>query len=273
MHLSLFSFADRKKVLKAIRRFFIIPILPRFKEGRETLKEENKRYLKLVFDIHKEERRMDHLDDYNKLSVIPDLTCKYIYFPLQQEPEDTTMPRAGEFKNQILSLLILSEAAQKRGIKIYVKEHWVQEHREKGYYKRLRSIENLQLVDIASDSCELIKNSVAVASQTGSSIFEAMILGKNSLIFGAGCPYKDSPGSFFVSNVEDVSNALDSIITKGNGFTENDINRYIFAYQESCIEFYCDSLDETHETYNRANSARRVVECISGVAKYIGNSN
>ena len=269
VHALLFSFVSTRRVLKSIRRLFTIPTLPRNRENREYLKEENKRYLKIAFDIKCEERHMDHIKDYKKLAVIPDLTRKYIYFPLQQEPEDTTMPRAGEFKNQILSLLILSEVAKKLGYTIYAKEHWIQEHRPGGYYKRLSEIENVELVDISFNSGDLINNSVAVASQTGSVILEAMILRKNALIFGAGCPYIGMPGSFFVGNTLDVMEAINRIEKNIAGITDEDVNHYLFAYQEACIELYCDSLSETYDTYNMKVSAKRIFECIAEQSGYL----
>ena len=272
VHAVLYNYVNARKVLTAIRRLFLIPILPRYRDTREYEAFENKRYLSMVSAIRREERHRDHIRDYNRLAVTPDLSRKFIYFPLQQEPEDTTMPRAGEFKNQILSLLILSAAAGKYGLTVYVKEHWVQEHREKGYYKRLASIDNVELVDITYSSSELIRNSVAVSSQTGSSIIEALMWGKNSLIFGEGCPYIGCPGSFYIGSVQDVTDAIDSIMANGCGFSESDKDRYMIAYQNSCIDTYCDSLDELSPTYDMKNSAARIVESIDSVAGYNGGN-
>lgn len=270
VHSLLYSFYSVKSVMIALRRLITIPLLPKNRENREYESEANKRYLRVVYEMMREERRMDHIRDYNRLSVVPDLSDRYIYFPLQQEPEDTTMPRAGEFKNQLLALLILSRAAEEIGAKVYVKEHWVQEHRGKGYYKRIASFNNVELVDLNVNSRDLIINSIAVASETGTCIIEAMILDKNSLIFGEGCDYRGIPGSYYINDVSDAVSALKLIEKKGDVISENDKLRYLYAYQNSYVEFYCSSPEESKGHYNLGDCAKRIVDFINNVAQYEG---
>ena len=123
--------------------------------------------LSYTIKAKKHEKHMDHLDDYRKLAEMPDFGEKYIYFPLQMTPEASTMPLAGEFKNQLLSIELLASAAEKFGLTVYVKEHWVQHNREAGFYKYLYNIKNVKLISLDANSLELTENSEIVASQTG----------------------------------------------------------------------------------------------------------
>ena len=55
---------------------------------------------------------------YNrKLTNVVNLNEKYILFSLQLTPEATTLPQAGVFSNQLLTVQLLAEAAKEKGIK------------------------------------------------------------------------------------------------------------------------------------------------------------
>ncbi len=130
-------------------------------------------------------------NEYEQFITAPDLSKKFVYVPLQVQPEKSTSAQGGVFTNQILMLDILS-AALPLGWELYVKEHPAQfvgrrMHlgRFHGYYKKMVGIKNVHLLPINTDSRILIKNAQAVATVTGTSAWEAVLLGTPALMFGA----------------------------------------------------------------------------------------
>ena len=60
------------------------------------------------------------------------------------------------------------------------------------FYKLLKNINGLKIVDIDTNSIELTKNALFIATITGTAALEASILGKKALTFGStwfpNCP-------------------------------------------------------------------------------------
>ena len=215
---------------------------------------------KYISRARRYEKKMDHLSDYRKFSVFPVENEPYIYFPLQMTPEASTMPLAGEFKNQLLSIELLASAAKAYGLHVYVKEHWVQYNRDAGFYKSISEIDNVRIIDLACNSIDLIDGCVAVSSQTGNCLFEAMIKGKYAIAIGEGCAFKGAPNIFEVQNRNQISDALDCIINNKVAFTENDVNNYLLAIDRCMVYSYLDSLSETVSVYSKEDSARKIVD-------------
>jgi hypothetical protein len=132
-------------------------------------------------------------------SIQPDFSRKYVYFGLHYEPERTTNPDGGEFHDQILALVRLRSMLPE-DVAIYVKEHPSQfmsamrgvRGRSPLVYENIKNIRNVHLVDLATPSMELIRQSLFVSTITGTLALEAAILGKRSLVFGDAW-YKGMP--------------------------------------------------------------------------------
>lgn len=258
------SFLRPYDVFRRTIKFPLIPFMKKYHNNLSFHMKEQWRLLKLTVRAFFHELGMDHLNDYKKYSIHPDYSQKYIYFALQQTPEESTMPRAGEYKNQFLSIQTLSKAVEDLdNIKVYVKEHWVQPHRERNFYKSLAQLPNVSLVDFNVKTEDLIRNSIAVSSQTGTCLLEAALNCKNSFYFGAGMPYKGLPGSVFVEDDNQVKNELQEILKGQKKVTIDDGIRYLKALGEKTIPLYCDSLSETDEDYNKEQSAKLIVDVIA----------
>lgn len=226
----------------------------------EIKKTEYKRRLLSRIKARSIERKMDHLKEYKDVSVAPDYSKKYIYFALQMTPEASTMPQAGEFKNQLLSIEILSSVAEKLGINIYVKEHWVQVNREKGFYKRLSQLPNVSLIDIKTNSIELIKNSVAVSTQTGNVIFESLIKQKPAIVFGEGYLFKGAPNVIEVNDLSTLKEDITRVLNEEFVVEEANVLRYLKAMDEEMVYCYMDSLSETGDKYNKTDTSKKIVD-------------
>lgn len=158
--------------------------------------------------------------EYEALQAIPDYDKKYVYLPLSFQPEASTCPLGGVFVDQILMIKILSYCLPKDWL-IYVKEHpfqWVTsslaffDFRYQGYYQEIAKIKNVKLVPIATNSHELIVNSRAVGTVTGTAGLEALWRLKPVLLFG-NISYQYCPGVFKVKNLEACRGALEKIVS------------------------------------------------------------
>lgn len=138
--------------------------------------------------------RYNILNYYSKMSTTPSLDEKYIYFPLQYQPEATTIPLGNEFSNQELAINYILENTPEH-IFLYLKEHpayWykisntdkIRESRSLDFYKRLASNNRILFVSKDFHHLKLISNSIAVVTITGTVAFESFGLNKTVFVFG-----------------------------------------------------------------------------------------
>ncbi|MCP3924027.1 MAG: hypothetical protein GY714_15720 [Desulfobacterales bacterium] len=208
---------------------------------------------------------------YDNKSVQPDLDKNFIYAPLQYQPEKTTSPEAGIFVDQFLMIDILSKSIPDN-YSIYVKEHpsqffetWHGERSSKNqaFYDKLIALPNVKLVCLNTPSFELIDNSVACCTTTGTSGWESILRGKPVLLFGhpwyAGCE-----GIF---NISTIDNCREAIINITSGYKVDDENLKLFfiAMKKTCAKGFI---------YGRMKEITDIPieENINGVVKIILNS-
>ncbi len=208
------------------------------------------------------EKKMDHIDDYEKLSKKIDPKEKYIYMPLHMQPEASTLPMAGVFEDQMIMLSMLSFFANKYGFKIYVKEHYVQVNREPGFYKRISDLANVDLITLEENSLNLIRKSMAVASITGNCLLEALINKKYALAFGDGHCFKGAPNILQVKSNAELEESLNIILTRKPSFEDADIKRYLRAIQDEMVYSYIDGLKEVYSDYDKNKTAKKIVDYI-----------
>ena len=183
-----------------------------------------------------------HAAEYKtRLSLIYKSYCReinfdsnYIYVPLNFQPERTSVPEAGRYSNHFLMIKMLSRFLPKDW-KIVVKENPTQllpdvGHGERGryayYYDDLISIHNVVLARLDMPQFELIDNSNAVATLTGTSGWEACVRGKPVLIFGHAW-YQGCEGVFYCGDSAQCQNAIE-IIKEGCQINEKKV--YYFLY-------------------------------------------
>lgn len=165
---------------------------------------------------------------------IPTSESKFVYFALHMQPEATTSPMGGVFVDQYYVILMIARSLPE-GVKVLVKEHPRQKfwQRSKDFYHILQAEPNVEFVSLKQNSFELIKQSLAVATITGTVGWEALFLGKPVLLFGH-IFYKHIPGVINVNDTESLAKALEQIL-KGE-FTLpsiKDIRKHL-CYIDSC---------------------------------------
>ncbi len=134
---------------------------------------------------------------------------KFVYFPLQVEPERVLSFGSPYYYNQ-LELLTLVAKALPIGYKLYVKEHpmmYTTVGRDVSFYKKINSLPNVFLVHTSIPPKEILKKSSIVATINGTAAMEAAFYGKPSIIFGdAG--YSFLPSVHKVKNLDDLPKVI-----------------------------------------------------------------
>lgn len=177
---------------------------------------------------------------YNKMTQEPVAGEKYVIFFLHLQPEATTLPQGGVFVEQELMIQILAAALEKKGIRLYVKEHFVQPYRDKRFYDELSRIRNVRLIHSDKDSKELAKNSVATASCNGTILLESIFNGKPTFIFGY-TGFAKAPGVFELGSVQECERAIEQIESGAYRIDQQDVRAYLKAFANHSIRAYFDT--------------------------------
>ena len=118
---------------------------------------------------------------------------KYVYVPLHLQPEMTTCALGGKYDDQALLLEDLRQWLPD-DIWIFIKENPKQGkrfppaasrlYRNKRFFQRISALKRVRFVPQEHSSAELIQGSEFVATVTGTAGFEALLRGKQCLVFG-----------------------------------------------------------------------------------------
>lgn len=257
--------ADREKVAfsdlaEDVQKY----ALPRMKQGYDAappyILEQKKKYFaaQRLFSLGQLKRMFLHADfsfmrnirtalshnlkkEYERVARVPDVRQKFVYVPLQVQPERTTNPQGGVFADQILMLETLA-AALPAGWRIYVKEHPIQwlhfglsfsDARYLGYYETIARIKTVTVVPIDMSSYTLIAHGKAIAAVTGSAGFEAVLQLRPAILFGRVW-FEDCPGILRADGPQSAREALQKV---ASGFTihSDDVLRYLKCFERSTI--------------------------------------
>ncbi len=184
--------------------------------------------LKAMRDVHYYDNLADRMPQEDEPFVI---------FFLHLQPEATTLPKGGAFVEQELMIEILASALEKFGIRLYVKEHFVQPYRNKDFYDRLAKIPNVHLIRSDVDSKELVKRCKATASCNGTVLLESMINGIPTFIFG-DTPFRNGPGVFYVGSVEECEAVMKDILDGNVSISAHDVRAELKAFGLSSFQGY-----------------------------------
>lgn len=180
---------------------------------------QNRQPVHLSGTIQKQIGRSNYKKYYKKQSLGElelDFSKKYVYFPLQLQPEMTTSILAEEFSDQILAIEKISLMLSEDWF-IYVKENPKQGHQQRNtfFYERLSRIKNCVYLKDTVDTYRLMRSCQFVATITGTAGWESISGGKNALIFG-NTWYESLPG----------------VIRYKDGISLSDIMNISFTYED-----------------------------------------
>ncbi len=179
---------------------------------------------------------------YNLLAQEPDLNAPYVLVNLHYQPEMSSNPSGGIFVDQLLFIEVLAKHLP-AGHAIYVKEHPSQFHahlaghtsRMPEFYHDLASYPQVQLIPLPTDPLTLIRNSRAVATVSGTSGWEAMVLGKPVISFGLSW-YEKYAGVLKI--VDEKSAAMIPQFIEHFNFDERNLLAYLNAFSNKSVKAY-----------------------------------
>lgn len=204
------------------------------------------------------------LNMYDFLAVFPNKNEKYFYFPLHYQPELTSCPLGGEYIDQYLIIDLISSLLPEN-FYLYIKEHPKQEiaHRYYGYYSEIleRNKKNIRIINIATNTYDLINNAQGIITITGTAGWEAIFRNKPVIIFGKNF-YNYAPNVFFVENEIECKKALDVIIENKLDFDEVKIKKFMQAVRNIGIEGFVDPLYKTVSKFSYSQSNESIINYI-----------
>jgi hypothetical protein len=182
---------------------------------------------------------------YKSCLIDININEKYVYFPLQLQPEMTTSMLGNIYSDQLLALEQLSALIPDNWF-IYAKENPKQTPRQRGkfFFKRLKSIKKVKYISPKVNTYYLIKHSQFVSVVTGTAGWEAISGGKCALTFGYAW-YQNLNGVFRYSNIKNVNEILSYQINHME--LERSLNNLLNKAYEGVIDSSYNKLVENYD--------------------------
>jgi len=213
------------------------------------------------------------LKKYNSLCSPLNTSAKYIYIPLQYQPERTSTPEGGRYSNQLLMVKQISNHLPK-GWKIIIKENPSQLlpdtlHGERGrhayFYDDLIDIPHVQLIPIKTSQFKIIDNSEAIATITGTTGFEALFRGKHTLNFGHSW-YQGCEGIIKITNSEDCEKAI-NLIQKNTSIDFEKVKLFLAAFDKHSFKGYLNLKRYSDRNKGISNNLKQLTNSIERFVK------
>ncbi|MCU0615236.1 MAG: hypothetical protein MUD09_09195 [Desulfobacterales bacterium] len=179
---------------------------------------------------------------YNSLVTEPDFSVPYVIVTLHYQPELSSSPSGDIFVDQRLCIEVLAKHIPADYL-IYVKEHPSQFHAHlKGHTSRIPEFYNdliayprVRFMPMHINPFSLFKNSRAVTTISGTSGWEAMVLGKPVIIFGSSW-YEKYAGVLKIVDEKSASKITQFI--ENYKFDERNLLAYLNAFSKKSIKVY-----------------------------------
>lgn len=187
----------------------------------------------------------------------------YIFFPLQSDPGRTTQPECGIYQDQYISLLLLSKLIPNK-YTILVKEHPRQlekldallHFRGINFYNKIKKIPNIKIISITSKTDELLENSIAVATGTGSIGWMALKKGKPVILFGKPW-YSKCYGIIDMNLSFDINKKLENLINQ-----KRKIEKSYLSLQNNIILKFPSGINQSNISKNLKADAKMLAKTI-----------
>lgn len=211
---------------KIDKQFILAPL--RYIKGK-MMPENNDKYSYMYYESYKNclnpiifYFRYKKLRKYCKQ---PDYSKKYIYFPLHFQPEASTCVCAQKYEKQLYYIDSFAKSLPADTC-LFVKEHYtLLGHKDLSFYKEISKYPNVFLIDPWVSSRELILNSIAVTTLTGTAGLEAILLGK-TVYLGGNAPFDTAPG---IIKVDDIYLNYDERLNEEKKPNRDDMLKYLCA--------------------------------------------
>ena len=132
-----------------------------------------------------------------------------VYFPLHLIPESSTLIKAPNYPNEEEVIYAIAKSLPS-GCILYIKEHGAMTgERPFSFYKKISRLSNVKFIklDAYNDPKPWIQKSRGVITITGTSAFEAVMLGKAAIVLGA-VPFKMIEGINYCNSLKDLAKII-----------------------------------------------------------------
>ena len=169
----------------------------------------------------------------NSLLQIDD--SKFVYFPLQVDPDRNLLLGSPYLTNQIESIRNIAKSLPVDH-KLFVKEHPGQkrEWRNISFYKEILDIPNVKFIHPSVSSEELYKKCSLVITSGGSSGFEASFFQKPTIVF-SDTIYNRLDCVSRISNIEDLPFIINESLNKE--ISSNDLDKFLVFLEKNSFDF------------------------------------
>lgn len=177
--------------------------------------------------------RKNKLMKENKYFSNPVDNEKYVYMPLHLIPESSTFVKAPYYIDEYNIIEAVSKALP-IGWRLYVKEHQAMVgERGEDFYKRVNKLPNVRMVQINyyQDPKPWIDKCQAVVTITGTSAYEAALMGKHAIVFG-DIPFSIIEGIHRINSFESLPALFRTIESAPYISNEHSCAAYIKAIKE-----------------------------------------
>lgn len=203
----------------------------------------------------------------------PTLPKRFIYVALHFQPERSTLPEAGVFRNQAI---LISEVATfctqnpDLGLEVVVKDHPrqnngdIRQHnfRDTEFYLTLAKYPNVRIVNQYFETEDLIRKARAVVTANGSSAWEALCAGVPALT-GTFTWHSTCSASPVASAPDDIGRKLPELLR----LSSEDVRNALEAFLDSLSFLFPGSISSKHllKSTQHHDLARRMAENVSQI--------
>jgi hypothetical protein len=189
----------------------------------------------LRFMAHKIKQRYRMIRGVEDFYSEPDWQEPFVYFPLHYEPELAILLLSPFYFDQVELIKYIARSVP-LDYKIYVKEHPAMiSKRARSYYRKLARIPNVKLIHHKTPGAEIMKHAALVTAITGTSGWEASMMGKPVVTFGEVF-YNALPFVKRVRNIEELPTVIRQQLFDFN-FDETAIRHFVAAVLKESVPF------------------------------------
>ena len=167
-----------------------------------------------------------------------DLNNNYFLYLLHVEPELSTYAMGGFNFDQGFVIKNIIKSLPK-GYKLLVKEHGSQVlsaySKPYSFYKEISNLPNIKFIQTKEGSLNLIKNSKAVFTISGTAGLEGIAFNKPVFLFGEAM-YQNHPNVFRISNIEELPKKIDKFLNFSKNQTDKDIDKYLSIFKDTMFD-------------------------------------
>ena len=230
------KFRNSKKTwIKGALKYLSLVISDKYREHYTNYGKTFSKVIRIEGGFPLKTRKRKKFIDINLLSQLK-LEERFIYFPLQLEPERATLIPATFYTNQLDVITNIAKAIP-IDFQLFVKEHPMQKikgWREISFYKSIMELPNVKLIHPSIPNDEMLKKCSLAITIAGTTGLEAALYKKPCIIF-ADVNYSSLPSVYRLRSLEDLPNAIRESLKKEVKLS--DVNDFINLLDRNSFPF------------------------------------